>query len=554
MRTASFSDSYDRVADPFRSPLLAAKGSEPAAEKLCIDEMLQRHCGEFGRWQLKHFVLTSLAWALEAFHTMVMIFADRQPEWRCRAGWACEAGAKSVCGLEPGSWEWVGRSTVTEWGLFCGDKYKVGLVQAVFFGGCMIGAGIFGHLSDSFLGRKGSLTVVCALNTVFGTLTALSPNFSSYVILRLLTGCSTGGVGLCAFVLATEPVGPKARGAAGMSTFYFFSSGIALISAIAYIFPTWRKLYIASSLPSLLFLLFILPFISESPRWYLVRGKTNEATKIMSKIATSNGNHLPQKVFLTLNQQQQPRSLSLSSSSSCHHVALSKSITLSSSTCVDVNSLNESQCQTCHLVMTGSLMDMIRSQVTRQRLILAVVINFLCSVVYYGLSLNVVNMDTNLYLTVILNAVAEMPAFMITAMLLDRWGRKPLTIATLWFSGAFCLVGSLVSNVGVWKGVRMACGVLGIFGMAGTYNLLFIYTAELFPTVVRNAALGCATQAAQMGAILSPLVVVLGGSLPFMVFALCGIGAGVFAFYLPETLNQPLYDTLSGMEAKENSV
>ena len=33
----------------------------------------------------------------------------------------------------------------------------------------------------------------------------------------------------------------------------------------------------------------------------------------------------------------------------------------------------------------------------------------------------------------------------------------------------------------------MACGVVGIFGVAASYNLLFIYTAELFPTVVRNA-------------------------------------------------------------------
>ena len=49
------------------------------AEKLCINEMLQRHCGEFGKWQLKHFILTNLAWTLEAFHTMIMIFADRHP-------------------------------------------------------------------------------------------------------------------------------------------------------------------------------------------------------------------------------------------------------------------------------------------------------------------------------------------------------------------------------------------------------------------------------------------------------------------------------------------
>jgi OCT family organic cation transporter-like MFS transporter 4/5 len=242
--------------------------------------------------------------------------------------------------------------------------------------------------------------------------------------------------------------------------------------------------------------------------------------KTMSNIANSNGNRLPRQVYLTLDEE--------SSSSSFNNSTEDKD------------------------AVSGSLVDVIRSPVTRSRLILAIIINLLCSVVYYGLSLNVVNLETNLYLNVILNAVAEMPAFMITAILLDKLGRKPLTIGTLWFSGLFCFVGSLMTNKGVWKGVKMVCGILGIFGMAGTYNLLFIYTSELFPTVVRNAALGCATQAAQMGAILAPVVVVLGGSLPFALFSLCGIVAGLFSFWLPETLNQPLYDTLTGMEAGQD--
>ena len=76
------------------------------------------------------------------------------------------------------------------------------------------------------------MTVVCLLNAVFGCLTALAPDYWTYLLLRLLTGFSTGGVGLCAFVLATEPVGSSKRGAAGMSTFYFFSTGIAMLSGI----------------------------------------------------------------------------------------------------------------------------------------------------------------------------------------------------------------------------------------------------------------------------------------------------------------------------------
>ncbi|QHN82140.1 Organic cation/carnitine transporter [Arachis hypogaea] len=44
-----------------------------------------------------------LAWALEACHTVVMIFADREPEWRCTAA-ACGA-IGSTCAIRPEEWE-----------------------------------------------------------------------------------------------------------------------------------------------------------------------------------------------------------------------------------------------------------------------------------------------------------------------------------------------------------------------------------------------------------------------------------------------------------------
>ncbi|KAI9185954.1 hypothetical protein LWI28_012312 [Acer negundo] len=522
--SASGTENGSSLRSPFLlpPPLPKIPESDSAPEKLLIDDMLQRYCGEFGPWQLRHFVLTNLAWALEGFHTMVMIFSDREPDWTC-LGPGCDPQAKNVCRFETGSWTWIGgadSSIVSQWGLVCENKYKVGLVQAMFFFGCMIGAGVFGHLSDSKLGRKGSLTIVCILNAIFGCLTAFSPNYLTYLLLRVLTGFSTGGVGLCAFVLATEPVGPSKRGAAGMSTFYFFSTGIVIISGIAYCFRSWHTLYIASSIPSFVCCISS-SFLSESPRWYLVRGKVNEAMKIMRSIAKYNGKHLPDGVVLILDEEE-----SNGKQDYKEELELKEAI-------------------------TGSIVDVIKSPVTRIRLFLAVTINFLCSVVYYGLSLNVVNLDTNIYFNVALNAVAEMPAFLITALLLDRFGRKPLAIGTIWFSGTFCLMGALVRGGGIWNTVRMVCGILGIFGMSGTYNLLFIYTTELFPTVVRNAALGCATQAAQMGAILAPLWWYWVVLCHLRVFAVCGIVGGVFGFYLPETLNKPMYDTLTGMEEGE---
>ncbi|KAK1304316.1 Organic cation/carnitine transporter 4 [Acorus calamus] len=546
---------------------LVRDASDGGGEGIGIDEMLERYAGEFGPWQLRHFVLTSLAWLLEAFHTMVMIFADRQPDWVC-VGPGCRPGPESggVCGLEPGSWEWVGGpsgSTVSEFGLVCGDKYKVGLAQSAFFGGCMVGAGVFGHLSDSFLGRKGSLTTVCILCAIFGCLTALSPTYWAYALLRFLTGLSAGGVGLCAFVLATEPIGPSKRGPAGMSTFYFFSGGIALLSAIAYAFNTWRTLYLVTSLPALAYVLSVLPFLSESPRWYLVRGRTKDAMHVMHSIAARNGKRIPDGVSLILDDDNNKKeSENAVSGKSVNETGMDNikhkiiNILLRSELLQLQYFILDTNMDFFRIIDRhgiGSLVDVMRSPVTRRRLILTVVINFMTAIVYYGLSLNVVNLGTNVYLNVALNAVAEMPAFVLTAVLLNRLGRKPMAIGTMLFSGGFCLLGSLLSSSGdqgggLGEAMRMGCGVLGIFGMAATYNLLFIYVAELFPTTVRNAALGCATQAGHLGAIFAPMVVVLGGGTPFAVFGVSGIVGGLLVLYLPETLNQRLYDTIEGMK------
>ncbi|KAF7011367.1 hypothetical protein CFC21_025685 [Triticum aestivum] len=494
--------------------LLSGPGSVGGGNRLSIDDALAQHAGEFGRWQLRHFLLVIAAWTLEAMHTMVMIFADREPAMSCPAG---DGRCGDRCSGASAGWEWdqgSASSTVAEWGLVCGESYKVGLVHAMYFASAMIGAGVFGHLSDSFLGRKGSLLLVCSLNAIFGLLTALSPNYWAYVALRILTGFSAGSICLCSFVLATEPVGPSYRGVVGMSTCYFFSGGIAILAGIAAMFQSsWRLLYVVTSMPSLAFMLTVMPFVSESPRWYLVRRRAEDAMRVIRDIASTNRKSIPDGITLKLDDED------------------------------DINKKTEES--------SSSILDVFRSRTTRGRLVLSVLISFICSVVYYGLSLNVVNLKINLYISVAVNSLAEMPAFLITTVLLQHLGRKPLAIGSMLLSGVFCTSASLITGVGVMRALRMACGVVGIFGMAATYNLLVVYTAELFPTTVRTAAMGCTLQASKMGAILAPMVVLLGERTPFAVFGMLGIIGGLLVFCLPETMHKPLYDTMFGLEKGE---
>ncbi|CAK9214013.1 unnamed protein product [Sphagnum troendelagicum] len=523
----------------------------PNIEKLSVDDLLQKWVGECGRAQLWHFVLVSLAWTIHGLQTFAMVFADRQPSWQCRsspsqsltsastsfsnAALNITATATDMCTMDSSLWEWVGGkgvSTVSEWNLVCGDEYKRGLAQSVFFIGGLFGAGVFGNLSDSVLGRKGALVLACAATAISGLITAAAPNYWAYVIMRGVTGLSTGGVGLSSFVLATEPVGPSRRGQMGMSAFYFFSLGVMALPVFAFYTGSWRLLYVVTSIPAVIYCAIVLPFVCESPRWYLIQGRLEEAMAVMRNFATLNGKSLPTTTALmstAANLHQAPGAAAAASATR----------------------------------FSGTLLDVMKCSGTRNRMLIMVVIWFNCAIVYYGINLNVVNIGFDLYLSVFTNGLVEIPAYAITALLLQRLGRRKLLVASMLLPGVCCIMGSLLSSSNTlfssssswtlnWVGfARLLCGVIGIFGIAGAYNLVYIYTLELFPTVVRNAALGLATQAAGIGAVIAPTIVALdhyNSAIPFGLFAAAGLVGALLALWLPETLNQPLWETLQGME------
>lgn len=358
---------------------------------------------------------------------------------------------------------------------------------------------------------------------MFGLLTALSPNFWVYLILRVLTAITSGGVGLSSFVLATEPVGPSRRGSVGLLTFYFFSFGIAVLPVLSFFSGSWRHLYVVTSIPSVLYCLFVLPFLTESPRWYLMKGRLEDAMGVMRSIAAKNGKLIPVGISLALESDQDD--------------------------CTESGELS------------GNLADVFKSPVMRTRMIQMALIWLTCAMIYYGLSLNVGNLGSSLYLSVFLNGIAEVAAYALTAAMLDKFGRRAMLISLMLLSGLSCLLGSLTSvfvqvhgsnpmlmqnrvvgsTGGFVSGVKLLCNVVGIFSAAAMYNLIYVYTSELFPTVLRNAALGLASEAGQIGAIIAPLVVVMATVSPSFPFAIIGVSAivgSVLAFKLPETLNR----------------
>lgn len=131
--------------------LCSSKSISTEKLELTVDQVIEEYVGSFGFSQLLHVFLVSLAWIFDSQSTLVTIFTDAQPdEWRCiGSSSACGLGsdftsgnAASVCGLKPGTWEWIGgnsSSIIAEWGLVCDRKFLAAVPASLYFLGSLVG-------------------------------------------------------------------------------------------------------------------------------------------------------------------------------------------------------------------------------------------------------------------------------------------------------------------------------------------------------------------------------------------------------------------------------
>lgn len=92
--------------------------------------------------------------------------------------------------------------------------------------------------------------------------------------------------------------------------------------------------------------------------------------------------------------------------------------------------------------------------------------------------------------------------------------------------------------------------MLGKFGITSAFSMVYVYTAELYPTVVRNMGVGASSMASRLGSILSPYFVYLGAYDRFLPYILMGsltVLSGILTLFLPESYGMPLPDTIDQM-------
>ncbi|MBN3319671.1 S22A6 protein, partial [Atractosteus spatula] len=176
---------------------------------------------------------------------------------------------------------------------------------------------------------------------------------------------------------------------------------------------------------------------------------------------------------------------------------------------------------------------------------------FSTSFAYYGLAMDLQKFGVSIYLIQVIFGAIDFPAKLITTLSMGFVGRRVTQAACLLLSAA-----TIFANIFVptdMQAVRTTLAVLGKGLTSSSFTCVYLYTGELYPTVIRQTGLGFGSTMARVGSMAAPAVLMLDEylpALPGLVYGGAALLAGVFAFFLPETLDAPLPDTIEDVEQK----
>ena len=316
---------------------------------------------------------------------------------------------------------------------------------------------------------------------------AFSPSIIIFNLCRFFTAASSISLYYVSFTYCLEFVSEGRKSFVTVMYGYTISLGYALVPLLSWGFPYWAHLQLVGSLPLLMVLVPVCvpSFFSESPRWLLANGRKVEPDSIES---------------------------------------ISTKSTPSDSS-------------------TGTLF---RSPGICFSTILLLYIWIVFIIIYNFIIMNAKNIipgDANI--NIVIMATLDVIAGCATFPLVQYCGRKSSTSMCLLITGSSFVSSFYVSN----PMIKQTFAQLGQFVNTICFNLMYVFTAEIYPTVVRSRALGLLNGSGRIGCLLPPLLIpfVTDGGY-FLSLGVMTLLASVFIWMLPETKEVEMMDTLEDGE------
>ncbi|XP_075835043.1 solute carrier family 22 member 7 isoform X1 [Microtus pennsylvanicus] len=399
----------------------------------------------------------------------------------------------------------------TEWDLVCEQRGLNKITSTCFFVGVLLGAVVYGNLADRF-GRRQLLLVAYVSSLVLALASAASVNYIMFVITRTLTGSALAGFTIIVLPLELEWLDVEHRTVAGVISTIFWTGGVLLLALVGYLIRSWRWLLLAATLPCVPGIISIW-WVPESARWLLTQGRVEEARTYLFRCAKLNGQPVSED---SLSQE-----------------VLNKVVTVE------------------RVLRRPSYLDLFRTPQLLHISLCCTMVWFGVNFAYYGLILDVSELRLNVYQTQLLLGAMELPSKIVVYFLVRHVGRRLTEAGTL--LGATLTFGiSLLVSPGTKYWVT-ALLLLGKGFSEAAFTTAYLFTSELYPTVLRQTGLGLTALIGRLGASLAPLAALLDGvwlMLPKLAYGGIALLAACAALLLPETKVAQLPETIQDVERK----
>ncbi|PYB68724.1 MFS transporter [Thermoplasma sp. Kam2015] len=384
----------------------------------------------------------------------------------------------------------------------------VSLAASAIYIGMFLGSFSMGHLSDR-IGRKRMYTYDLAITSLFLILTALSTTFYEFFIFELLAGIGIGADYPLSSSIEAEFSPRRSRGRFLVFNIFMWTIGSIVFYVISipliYRFgsTSWRWMYAVGAIVPIIVIL-ARRALPESPYWLVKAGREDEAKKIADDIGKEVGY-------------------------------------------TDVElPMVEKGSSSYKSVFTGSYLPLI---------IFASLAWFSYDVSSYGvwnytpsIFVSVGVSAINSILSTLLEDLPVIVGFVICLILIERVGRKLLQSVGFGLAGVSLLTFALYADHRTMPFIMIftAFALMHLFHNIGPTNLTYVYPVEIFPTRIRGTAMGIATAASRIGAILGvfafPLITdsvgMSSGLLFFAIFEF--VGFIVTVTLAPETKAKPI--------------
>lgn len=375
------------------------------------------------------------------------------------------------------------------------------VLSASIFTGMLLGGITFGLAADKF-GRRVALSIALATNAVFGFLSATTSYFPLLLLFRICAGFGVGGSIPGVFTLAAELLPSRNRGFYLSSVAWWWMIGSILAAGLAWgMLGTgafgWKAYAAVCAIPAAVATLLVRFTLPESPRWLLLHGREREAKAVLVNIARTNN-----RISLLANDTNSLVSPIVQSPLSTKF----RSNTSSNASITESTSLLGGRFASLRLLF-GPIESFFNLQF-RKTAVLLMIVWFSISFGWYGLILWIptlfqsANVNIDPYQDAFLVAAANLPGNLLSAILMERLGRKPVLSISLFFACISAI--ALPFAKSEWQVVAAACLLNAV--STCSWNALDCLSTEVFPTSLRTTAMGLLSAVGRIGSIVGQLV------------------------------------------------